>query len=80
MQTLKEWRERCLDQSRCWMVMRLEKCKIVWLALDGSIITQGSGGLNHWTRVQENALCWTDRESAYQQARQSGGLLYQFDR
>lgn len=80
MKMLKEWSERQTDEATCWMVLRLEKCKIVWLALEGQIMTQGASGLAHWTKVQTAALCWSDRESAYQQARSCGGLLYRYDR
>jgi len=80
MKMLNEWIERQTDQTVCWMVLRLEKCKIVWLSLEGSTLTQTSYGVVHWERKQKEALCWSDRESAYNQARANGGLLYRYDR
>lgn len=77
---LNEWRERCHDQKTVWLVMRVEKCKIVWLTLAGEITTMSPTGACYWSRKQHGACCWTDREEAYQMARASGGLLYRYDR
>lgn len=69
MQTLQEWRERCSDQPVCFMVLRLEHLKIVWL-------TAGK----KWTKKQQDGLCWSDRQAAYAEAQEAHGLLYMYDR
>lgn len=69
MNTLAQWRERCTDQTHCWMVLRLIHCKLNWLTVEGT-----------WTKKQMEAAAWTGREQAYQAARDSSGLLYSYDR
>lgn len=68
-QTLKDWRERCGNESACWLVLRLMRCKINWLTPSGA-----------WSLKQQDAAIWTDREACYQQAQRSTGLLYLYDR
>lgn len=68
-QTLKDWRERCLNETACWMVLRLLRCKIHWLTPDGQ-----------WSQRQQDGAVWSDREQCYQQAQKSTGLLYLYDR
>lgn len=63
------WRERITDQHVCWLVVRLVHCKFHWLTLEGG-----------WDKRQKMAAAWTEREEAYQAARQTSGLLYCYDR
>jgi len=67
--SLEEWRERITDQHICWLVVRLIHCKFHWLTKSGE-----------WDKRQKMAAAWSDREVAYQSARQVSGLLYCYDR
>lgn len=69
MKDMKEWQERCTDQHTCWLVVRLVNCKFAWLKGDGA-----------FGKRMSEAVCWTDRETAFQQARSNSGLLYCYDR
>jgi hypothetical protein len=67
--TLDQWRERITDQHVCWLVVRLIHCKFAWLTVDSK-----------WDKRQRMAAAWSEREDAYQAARQVNGLLYCYDR
>lgn len=67
---LSDWEERCTDQDSCYLIVRLEACRLRWYDQDG----------HAWTREFANATVWPVREDAYQTARQVGGLLNLYTR
>lgn len=70
MTDLHTWRTRKTDQDSCYLILRLQGCRLHWWSEEA----------DGWSPDYTQAACWADREEAYQIARRLGGLLHLYTR
>lgn len=69
MYSLTDWELRQTDQPICWGIVRIIACRICYLDTAGD-----------WRTDKTEAVVWTERQQAWNEARRVRGLLLMHER